>query len=368
MDSKSSAFIQTDTTHSCQNCGNSFQGKVCNKCGEKKFSPKQLSTSHFFHQIVDFFTHFESKALKSIWLNISKPGFITKMNLKGIRVPYANPIQLYLIVSILFYLTVTKIGVKDYTPTYGDRTIFLLSGYTILNWAKPIDDGMLTKMEGLKSQYLENRREEMRGDFVKSRDSITGLYRIHTTKPPDSLLVNDEQLSMVINHETETLFYELFNNTTSTYSKTVIFFILPFIAAIFFICFFRQLRYFGASLILSTHFMVFNLCIYVTHCLINWVPYKLWGREYGFVLFKPIDFIYSNSNFSQIITFIFGPEFEFFHLLFWVPWLTIAFKRLFHKPWWINVLLAFLCGRIFYYLIFGLYKKILILITLFTMH
>ncbi len=368
MDSKSSAFIQSDTIHSCQNCGNSFQGKVCNKCGEKKFSPKQLSTTHFFHQIVDFFTHFENKALKSIWLNIRKPGFITKMNLKGVRVPYANPIQLFIIVSILFYVTVTKVRVTDYAPSYGDRTVFLLSNLKVFNWMKPFDDAMITKIEDLKSHYLDKKRNKVRNDFMKSRDSITGLYRIYTTQPQDSLLLNDKQLTMLINHETENLFYSSFTATSFSYSKTAIFLTLPLIAVIFFIIFFKQLRYFGASLILSTHFITFNLCVYVAHCLINWAPYRIWGGDSAFLMFKPIDLIYNHPFLSQVFTFIFGIEFEFFHLLFWVPWLTIAFKRLFNKPWWVNVLLAFLCGRIFYYLIFGLYKKILILITLWTMH
>jgi hypothetical protein len=127
---KSTQHIQE---HTCQNCGNHFVGHVCNNCGEKVFNKHQLSTKHFLHELIDFFYHFESKVLKTIKLNIFKPGFVTKENLRGVRVPYAKPVQLYLVVGLVFILISGKVGVTDYIPSIGDHQYYSISDYPFLN-------------------------------------------------------------------------------------------------------------------------------------------------------------------------------------------------------------------------------------------
>src|SRR5687767_6621855 len=88
----------------CQNCCNVFTGKVCNQCGEKYFNPSQLGIKYFLHHSIDVFTHFENKVLKSIVYLITKPGHVVKENLRGVRVPYAKPVQLFIVVNLFFYL------------------------------------------------------------------------------------------------------------------------------------------------------------------------------------------------------------------------------------------------------------------------
>jgi hypothetical protein len=182
-------FIHSEHPVTCRNCQNHFAGKICNKCGEKVFDEKQLSSKHFFHQIIDFFTHFESKVLKTIWLNIIKPGFITQQNLEGIRVKYANPIQLYLVVSILFYFTVTKIGVTDYTPSYGDQQFYGLSSYKIFKWAKPADSMVLSGIDKMQSAYFYKTRNHMLERFETVKDPVTGLYPIRNNTTADTTFV-----------------------------------------------------------------------------------------------------------------------------------------------------------------------------------
>jgi hypothetical protein len=361
-------FIHSEHPVTCRNCQNHFAGKICNKCGEKVFDEKQLSSKHFFHQIIDFFTHFESKVLKTIWLNIIKPGFITQQNLEGIRVKYANPIQLYLVVSILFYFTVTKIGVTDYTPSYGDQQFYGLSAYKIFKWAKPADSMVLSGIDKMQSAYFYKTRNHMLERFETVKDPVTGLYPIRNNTTADTTFVKKQQLDAIVSNETEKLFFKSFDATVSTLSKTFIFVTLPFMAGFLFLFFFRRFKYYGAALILATHFMVFNLCFFMIHCVLDWLPSRIWGHSYGNFLAKPFIWLSEESRFTKFFEFLSLGSFEFFHLAFWVPWLFIAFKRLFNKPWWVNLLVSFVCGRIFYFLIFGFLKKLLIAFTVWSLH
>ncbi len=129
----SKKILYSTELHTCKNCGHVFKGKICNNCGEKVFNQNQLTAKHFFYQVIDFFYHRESKVLKTIKLNFLKPGFITQENLRGVRVPYAKPVQLYLVVAFLFYIIVSKVGVTDYIPLSVTRNIFhfLTTGFLL---------------------------------------------------------------------------------------------------------------------------------------------------------------------------------------------------------------------------------------------
>lgn len=223
--------------HTCKNCGHVFTGKVCNNCGEKTFDEHQLSTSHFFHQIIDFFTHFESKVLKTIWLNFIKPGFITKQNLSGVRVRYASPVQLYLVVSIIFFIVVTKIGVTDYTPSPLDHYYFSISDYAPFKWVEPLDKSVVRGIDSMRIHKYEEIQATLIAEANEGRDSA-GLVRLYALHRADSLSVTNGQLRVLAGEEARQIFWANFESHVSNYSKTLIFLTLPFIAGVFFLFFF----------------------------------------------------------------------------------------------------------------------------------
>ena len=159
----------------------------------------------------------------------------------------------------------------------------------------------------------------------------------------------------------------LYEHSVAAFGKILIFVLLPVFAAFFFLFFFKKIKYYGAALIFATHFMVYNLCVYSLNCLISIAPGKIYKPLEGWVM-KPLKILFYNDAIAPFSTFIFGEGFEFFHILFWMPWLFIAFKRLFNTPWWKNLIISYLCCKIFYYLIFGVLKKALIAFTIWSMH
>ncbi|MFZ1323142.1 MAG: DUF3667 domain-containing protein [Ignavibacteria bacterium] len=82
----------------CKNCGNEFEGKFCNQCGQKivkgRFTIKDI-IENFMHS----FTHLDSGILLLMKELFVKPGFVIKEYLNGKQKKYFNPFQ-FLILAI----------------------------------------------------------------------------------------------------------------------------------------------------------------------------------------------------------------------------------------------------------------------------
>lgn len=350
----------------CKNCGNSFKGKICNHCGEKLFDEKTLTTKHFIHEAIDFFYHWESKVLKTIKLNFLKPGFVTKRNLEGIRVSYAKPVQLYLVVAFVFFVIVARLGVTDYIPGYGDQNYFSLSQYSAFKWASPIDSSV---QNGIKKLWV-NKGVEIENVLKESYDQYYdgNSYQIPGRLNEDSISLNNQKVEVFVYRQMAQVRHALFTAKVSTYGKILIFLLIPVFAVFFFLFFFKKLKYYGAALVLATHFMVYNLCFYVLWSALNVLPAKLGITTSKAWMMKPFDFIFYNQYTEAISNFVFGSSFEFLHLIFFIPWLYFCFRRMFGLAWWKNIIISFCLSRIFFFLIFGVLKKFIIAFTIWSIH
>jgi hypothetical protein len=109
-------------TH-CENCGAQLQGHWCAQCGQPAIEYRR-SFRHVVADLLNEFLNWDSKFFNTIALLLLKPWRLTNEFLAGKRVRYVNPLRLYLLVSILFFLAVnyeaksinvdpSKLGPKD---------------------------------------------------------------------------------------------------------------------------------------------------------------------------------------------------------------------------------------------------------------
>lgn len=87
----------------CLNCGTIVQGRYCHVCGQENVVPKET----FWHMVTHFFydiTHFDSSFFHTLYLLISKPGFLSKEYMQGRRARYLHPIRMYVFTSAFFFL------------------------------------------------------------------------------------------------------------------------------------------------------------------------------------------------------------------------------------------------------------------------
>jgi hypothetical protein len=105
-------------TLTCKNCGNHFQGKYCNQCGEKVYSPKDKSMVHVIEEVFHFITHFDGSFFTTLKTFLSKPGKMSAEFTCGLRKKYFKPVSFFLLIVITYLLFPRFPGLNMRFQTY----------------------------------------------------------------------------------------------------------------------------------------------------------------------------------------------------------------------------------------------------------
>lgn len=100
----------------CANCHQLLSGPFCSACGQDSDSKLKYFWTVILHLLDDIFS-FDSRASRTLWPLIFKPGFLTKEYFAGRRVHYVPPLRLYLFVSIVFFISLKFIVSTSDTNT-----------------------------------------------------------------------------------------------------------------------------------------------------------------------------------------------------------------------------------------------------------
>lgn len=95
----------------CLSCGENLVGEYCHACGEKTVSDKDFTLKKIIGDGINVFTNLDSKFFQSFYSLLFKPGKLTLEYLNGRRKPYMKPFQIFLIVTILFFLFIPDFDV-----------------------------------------------------------------------------------------------------------------------------------------------------------------------------------------------------------------------------------------------------------------
>ncbi len=89
----------------CLNCGQPLNGNenFCSYCGQKN-TTKKLSFGVFVNNLFSGFFSYDSRFWTTFIPLLTKPGKVSKDYIEGKRARFVNPFQLYLNVSIIFFL------------------------------------------------------------------------------------------------------------------------------------------------------------------------------------------------------------------------------------------------------------------------
>jgi hypothetical protein len=88
----------------CRNCNGLLTGSFCAQCGQAA-DVHVPSTAELVHELFEGLTHSDSRlwrTLKDLWF---KPGMLTVEFVAGRRVAFLPPVRLYLVLSVIFFLT-----------------------------------------------------------------------------------------------------------------------------------------------------------------------------------------------------------------------------------------------------------------------
>ncbi|RUA12185.1 MAG: hypothetical protein DSY82_01905 [Flavobacteriia bacterium] len=149
---KNKKKIQKETKGTqCLNCGHklSLEENFCPNCGQAN-DISRISLKHHFSEYLSGFFSFDNRFFKTIKPLLFKPGKVTREFIEGKRTKYVNPFQMYLHITIIFFLI---IGLFNTIDKYED-----------------VDQKAIVIKEQEKIQVIDSLKKEIAS--AKTKDSI----------------------------------------------------------------------------------------------------------------------------------------------------------------------------------------------------
>lgn len=87
----------------CLNCGSTLEGKYCHNCGQENLEIKE-SFGHVMGHIVSDYFHFDHEFFHTLKPLLFKPGYLTNQHISGKRVQYLHPVKMYIFISVVYFL------------------------------------------------------------------------------------------------------------------------------------------------------------------------------------------------------------------------------------------------------------------------
>ncbi|MFT5612523.1 MAG: hypothetical protein ACI9WC_001813 [Arenicella sp.] len=97
------------TTTACPNCSTPVTGQYCSNCGQIQKDIRRFFLALINEALDDVFS-LNSRMWKTLVAILFRPGFLTNQYLRGRRVSYVQPVRLYFITSISFFLMLSIVN------------------------------------------------------------------------------------------------------------------------------------------------------------------------------------------------------------------------------------------------------------------
>jgi hypothetical protein len=201
----SSDQASTAATFDCPSCGVQSAGGFCRNCGEKKAGPRDFTLRHYFDVVINFLTHFDAKGYRTLWLVVSKPGYLSTEYLRGSRVRYLKPFPLFVALSVVYFISATL--------------------FTISTFSTPL--AVQLRMNDYYPGYAQAQVDKKMNRENISYEALEAKY----------------------------------NDRAGVLSRTLVFLFIPVFAAMFYALFFRKRKHFVEHVVVATHFWSFNLIL-----------------------------------------------------------------------------------------------------------
>ena len=255
----------------CPNCDKAFNKEFayCPHCGQKN-SKLRIGLKHFISDYLSANFNLDSKILLTLKLLLFKPAFLTKEFLKGRQTKYIPPVRLYLVISLTYFFVLAlsmpsanqliKDDLKESTDTTNvllDNSISIDSSSISLSLSSEAEDDSDTNLNIVQS-FIKEKAELLKTKIGKAQ------------------------------------FFE----NMKKYISTGMFILLPFVALIFTLLFFRK-KYYMENLLFVVHLQSLILFIAIFFNLLDFVYDANWPVAVEFLLFVVITFLWM-KNFYEV--------------------------------------------------------------------
>jgi Protein of unknown function (DUF3667) len=95
--------VDTTEPWTCPTCNNEISTPYCSDCGEHPQDALDLTLRGLFAQLFQAVSSIDGRLCRSFRCLVSHPGALTIAYVRGIRMPYLGPFQLFLLANVLFF-------------------------------------------------------------------------------------------------------------------------------------------------------------------------------------------------------------------------------------------------------------------------
>lgn len=117
----------------CKNCGNSFEGKYCNQCGQSA-KTKRIDYEFLWEDIQHGILHYDKGIGYSLKKLFEKPGYVIEDYIEGKRVNHFRPISMVIIMATIYALIYHLLDLNDRSDLDASSGIILEKVFEHYYW------------------------------------------------------------------------------------------------------------------------------------------------------------------------------------------------------------------------------------------
>lgn len=104
-----------DETNVCRNCGHTYTGNFCNRCGQSRNTPR-YRLSNALRNIAGGFLNIDNGFGRTLIDLLHRPGYMIRDFIGGKRIPYFRPFQTLFILAAIYIMTVQLVDPDALKP------------------------------------------------------------------------------------------------------------------------------------------------------------------------------------------------------------------------------------------------------------
>lgn len=104
-----------DETNVCRNCGHTYTGNFCNRCGQSRNTPR-YRLSNALRNIAGGFFNIDNGFGRTLIDLLHRPGYMIRDFIGGKRIPYFRPFQTLFILAAIYIMTVQLVDPDALKP------------------------------------------------------------------------------------------------------------------------------------------------------------------------------------------------------------------------------------------------------------
>lgn len=107
----------------CVSCDAPLTGRFCAVCGEEVREKTRYGLGVFLGRAVGHLLATDSRLLRSFRVLFTRPGALTEAYFRGRRRPYLEPMQVFLLANLVYFVLAGTLGVRSFNTSLGAHMV-----------------------------------------------------------------------------------------------------------------------------------------------------------------------------------------------------------------------------------------------------